>query len=67
MFAPQPEDQADGRRVVSLVLSSDNPRAQFCEFLDNLTEEQERAVLDFLADHLPLLRACREIEAEQVA
>lgn len=67
MFAPRPDAQTGGRRVVSLVISGAGPRAQFCEFLDNLTEDEERAVLDFLAEHLPLLRVCREIEEEQVA
>lgn len=56
-----------GRRIAYLVIADADPRAICAEFLDNLTEDEERAVLDFLADSLPLLRACREIEAEQAA
>lgn len=63
--APVPSNH----RIVTLVISGDDPRADFLEFMNNYdTFEQEQAMFDFLLDgSLPLLRVCREIEEEQVA
>lgn len=53
-------------RVVSLVIVDDDPSSLFAEFLNSLDEHEERAVLDFLAEELPTLRVCREIEQEMI-
>lgn len=59
---PIPQAPTHTHRFVTLVITEGDPRATFEEFLNSLDEGEETAVLDFLAEHLPLLRVCREIE-----
>lgn len=52
---------ADGRRVVSLVVSGDDPRADFREFLNALDEREERAIVEWM------LASSHELKAVLVA
>ncbi|TQS30081.1 hypothetical protein [Microbispora sp. KK1-11] len=54
-------------RVESLVISDDaGPRSNLAEFLNSLTEAEERAAIEFLrSPEAVLFLACREIELDQ--
>lgn len=66
MSNPTPMPSSGDSRAVSLVIKGTDPARHVLEFLNSLTEDEERAVLAFLADHLPLLTVSREI-ADQLA
>lgn len=54
-------------RVAELVIHNDaTPRAIVAEFLNNLTEDEESAVLAWITGpEFPLFAVCREVEPAQ--
>jgi hypothetical protein len=62
-----PQPIARDFRVAELVIHDDaTPRAIFAEFLNNLTEDEEAAVLAFVTGpEFPLFAVCREIDPDQ--
>lgn len=54
------------RRETLVITEDADPRAHVAEFLNNLTEDEERAVLAFAASpDFALFLACREIELDE--
>ncbi len=55
-------------RVLTVIIGGDNPRSHVAEFLNNLEEDEERAVLDWLrSPEFAVFAVCREIEMDEFA